>query len=70
MSDITMEAAKLIDMFPESEQKLAYAFIKALVFAWDPDFIKLTPEEAKQLKKAEASGFVRADEIDWSQIGQ
>ena len=45
-------------------------FIRKLVLAWDPDFTKLTQEEARQLEEAEASGFVRDDEIDWSQIGQ
>ncbi|MGI6030562.1 MAG: hypothetical protein ACOX7F_03560 [Eubacteriales bacterium] len=40
------------------------------MLVWDPDYIKLTREEAKELAEAEESGFVRDDEIDWSQIGQ
>ena len=43
--------------------------IKKLVLAWDPDFTKLTTEEAKQLEEAKDSGFVDAEEIDWSKIG-
>lgn len=39
------------------------------VLAWDPDFTKLTPEEARLLNEAENGEFVDADEIDWSKIG-
>ena len=40
---------------------MIHKLIKKLVLAWDPDFTKLTPEEAKLLNEAE--------NIDWSQIG-
>ncbi len=69
MSDTVMEAARLMDMLPESEQNFAYEFIKKLVLAWDPDFTRLTPEEAKRVDAAESSGFVDEREIDWSEIG-
>ena len=39
------------------------------VLAWDPDFTKVTPEEAKQLEEAERNfqngDVVNHDEIDW-----
>lgn len=70
MSDIAMNAAHMIDMLPDTDQHLAYELIKKLVLAWDPDFTKLTPDEAKKLQDAEESGFVDAEEIDWSKIGQ
>ena len=70
MSDMVMEAARLMDMLPESEQNFAFEFIKKLVLAWDPDYTKLTPEEARRVDDAENSGFVDDGEIDWSQIGQ
>lgn len=70
MSEIAMNAARMIDMLPDSDQHLAYELIQKLVLAWDPDFTKLTPDETKELKEAEDSGFVDADEIDWSKIGQ
>ena len=70
MSDMVMEAARLMDMLPESEQNFAYEFIQKLVLAWDPDYTKLTPEEARRVDDAENSGFVDDGEIDWSQIGQ
>ncbi len=70
MSNVAMEAARLMDMLPEADQKFAFAFIQKLVLAWDPDYTKLTPEEEKHLKAAEGSGFVDSSDIDWSQIGQ
>ena len=70
MSDMVMEAARLMDMLPESDQSFAFEFIKKLVLAWDPDYTKLTQEEAKHLEEAEDSGFVRDEDIDWSNIGR
>ena len=39
------------------------------VLAWDPDFTKVTPEEAKHLEEAERNfqngDVVNHDEIDW-----
>ena len=48
---------------------MIHKLIKKLVLAWDPDFTKLTPEEAKLLNEAETDEFVDAEDIDWSQIG-
>lgn len=70
MSDIAMDAARLLEMLPETEQHFAYELIKRLVRAWDPDFTKLTPEEAKKLQAAEESGFVDEADIDWAHLGQ
>ncbi len=70
MSELAMEAARLMNMLPEADQSFAFEFIKKLVKAWDPDYTKLTLDEAMRLETAEQSGFVDAEEIDWSQIGQ
>ena len=69
MSGITMEAASLMDILPEADQAFAYQFITKLVLAWDPDFTKVTDEEAKRIKEAEKSGYLDANEIDWDSIG-
>ena len=69
MSDIVIEAARLMDVLPEEDKAFAYEFIKKLVLAWDPDFTKVTAEEAKKIKDAENSGFVDSDDIDWDSIG-
>ena len=69
MSSITVEAARLMDILPEADKAFAYEFIKKLVLAWDPDFTKVTAEEAKIIEDAENSGYIDADEIDWESIG-
>lgn len=68
MSNMAMSAARLMDMLPEEEKSFAYEFIKKLVRAWDPDFTKVTPEEAKQIEEAEQSGFVDERDIDWNDL--
>ena len=69
MSSIAMEAARLMDALPEADKVFAYEFIKKLVLAWDPDFTKVTAEEAKKIEDAENSGYVDAEDIDWESIG-
>ena len=68
MSNIAMEAARLIDMLPESDKNFAYEFIKKLVIAWDPDFTKTTAEEAVVIESAEKSGFIDSTEVDWDNL--
>ena len=53
MSDLALEIARMVDMLPEDEQRLAYEIIKRFVIAWAPDFTKLTPAEARRLEDAE-----------------
>ena len=70
MSSLALDTAKMIDMLPADDQRFAYEFVKKLVLAWDPDFTKVTPDEAERIKAAEKSGFVHESEIDWEKIGQ
>ena len=60
----------MIDMLPADYQRFAYEFVKNLVLAWDPDFTKVTPEEAVHIKATEESGYVLDNEIDWDKIGR
>ena len=69
MSDIAIDVARMMDMLPDEDKNFAYEFIKKLVKAWDPDFTKATPEEAKRIKDAEESGFVADCDINWDDIG-
>ena len=69
MSEIAMNVAHMIDMLPDPDKNLAYELIKKLVLAWDPDFTKLTTCLLYTSPKAKDSGFVDAEEIDWSKIG-
>ncbi len=70
MSTIAMDTARMIDMLPLEDQRFAYEFVKKLVLAWDPDFMKVTPREAVHIKAAEESGFIAEEEIDWDKIGR
>lgn len=66
MSEKTMRMAEMLDMLPESDQDLAYEIIRKLVLAWDPDFVKLTPAERRELEEAENDPeFVRHNDINW-----
>ncbi len=44
--------------------KYSNEFIKKLVQAWEPDFTKVTPEEAQRIRQSENSVFVEDSEID------
>ena len=70
MSEIAMNAARMLSLLPEEDQSFALEFIKKMVLAWDPDFTKVTPEEAERISSAESSGFVAEDEIDWDNLSE
>lgn len=53
MNATTKKTIELLQILPESDQGLAYEIIKKLVLAWDPDYTKTTPEEARELEEAE-----------------
>jgi len=69
MPPVTQQIVDMLGMLPEKEQSFACEMLKKIVLAWDPDFTKLTPDEAKRLevgKRQLMSGnFYRDDEIDW-----
>lgn len=66
MSGAVKEAINLLEVLPESEQNFALEFIKKLVFAWDPDYTKLTPSERARLEEAEQdSETISHDAINW-----
>jgi len=60
----------MVDMLPTEDQHFVHEFVKRLVLAWDPNFTKVTLEEAAHMKAAEKSGFVDDSEIDWDKIGR
>ncbi|WP_294366210.1 hypothetical protein [uncultured Ruminococcus sp.] len=69
MGNTAQAIASMVDILPENDQQLAYELVKKLLLAWDPDFTKVTPEEAAQLEEAERNfdkgETVSMDEIDW-----
>ncbi len=70
MSDIAMSAARMLNLLPEEDQNFALEFIKKLVQAWDPDYTKVTADEAARITAAENSGFIADNEIDWNNLSQ
>ena len=69
MGNAAQQIAVLVDMLPENDQRLAYELVKKLVLAWDPDFTKVTPQEAQALAEAEErfknGEYVTMNEINW-----
>lgn len=68
MSQITQQAADMMEMLPETEQHFALELIKRLVLAWDPDYTRLTPAERRKLENAEHGEYLNLDGIDWDNI--
>lgn len=68
MSPKTKQIVELYEMLPEQEQELAFETLKRFVLAWDPDFIKVTPDEQRQIDEAEKSGYISEDDIDWDNL--
>lgn len=68
MSAQVQEIAAMLDMLPEQEQNLAVELLKRIVLAWDSDYTKLTPKEAKELAEAEKSGYIDEEDIDWDNL--
>ena len=62
--------ARMIGMLSEQEQELAFQLIKRMVLAWDPDFTRVTPDEAARIHAAEDSGFISEENIDWNNLSK
>lgn len=39
------------------------------ILEWDPDYTKVTSEEAQHIEAAEKSGYVDSGDVDWSSVG-
>jgi len=69
MASTTKQIIEMIDMLPDNERDLAFEIIKRLVYAWDPDYTKVTEAEAESLKNAEEAlvrgEYVRHEDINW-----
>lgn len=66
MSTVVAETIEIMNVLPKEDQELLYSMAKKLIKAWDPDFTRLTPSEAKELRTIIEDGeYVSEDEIDW-----
>ena len=67
MSPFSRQIVDLVDVLPEEEQNFAYEFVKRLVLAWDPDFVKVTASEAEAIAQGRAEiergEYVRLDDL-------
>ena len=59
----------MVEILPE-EQALAFAMVRKLVLAWDPEYTKATPEEDSAMNQAVkelfAGDYALDSEIDWN----
>ena len=70
MDDIAAERVLSADAV-EAELRGMYGGscqLEEAIKAWDPDFTKVTPEEARQIAQAEKSGFIDEEDIDWDNL--
>ncbi len=69
MAPIAKQIADMVEILPEQDQALAYELVKKLVLAWDPDYTRLTPEEARRVDQAAseiaAGDYVQDSAINW-----
>lgn len=69
MNAVTKEMVHLMEILPEGDQNLALELVRKLVLAWDPDFTKVTPEEAEKIEQGmneiERGEIVAHNEINW-----
>ena len=50
---IRTQTAELLQYLPKEELTTVNSLVKMLVRSWDPDFTKVTQDEAERLEKAE-----------------
>ncbi len=67
---IAQEISQMVTILPESEQNMIYEMVKRFVLAWDPDYTKLTPQEAKELEEAKNGEYISANDIDWNDLSK
>lgn len=67
---IAQEISQMVTILPESEQNMIYGMVKRFVLAWDPDYTKLTPQEAKELEEAKNGEYISANDIDWNDLSK
>ena len=46
MINLVADITRTVEILPYEEQRFAYEFIKRLFLAWNPNFAKVTSEEA------------------------
>ncbi len=68
MSDLVMQTAEMLSLLPDDEVSLINELVKKLILAWDPDFTKVTQQEAEAIDKADnemKSGIYFSEDEVW-----
>ena len=65
---IAQEIGSMVSILPENDQNMILELVKRCVLAWDPDYTKLTPQEAKSLDECKNDEYFSASEIDWDNL--
>ncbi len=67
---IAQEINRMVTILPESDQNMIYEMVKKFVLAWDPDYTKLTAQEAIELEESKNSEYISASDIDWNDLSK
>ena len=65
---IAQEIGNMVSILPENDQNMILEIVKRCVLAWDPDYTKLTPQEARALEECKNDEYISAADIDWSNL--
>lgn len=67
MSNLVMQTAEMLSLLPDEEVSLVNELVRKLILAWDPDFTKVTQQEAETIEQADremkAGIFFTEDEV-------
>lgn len=68
---MVMNPDYILDMLfalPAEKQEAVKQYIEKLIHEWDPDFVKLTPAEAEEIKAIqEENDYINIKDIKWDE---
>lgn len=67
---LAQKVAQMVEILLKEDQALAFAMVRKLVLAWDPEYTKATPEEDSAMNQAVkellSGDYALDSEIDWN----
>ena len=68
-NSLTTKTISMLEMLPDKDIDLVYKMDERLVKTWDPDYTKLTSDEANELRQImsemDNGEFVTDEDMDW-----
>ena len=68
-NSLTTKTISMLEMLPDEDIDLVYKMVERLVKTWDPDYTKLTSDEANELRQImsemDNGEFVTDEDMDW-----